>query len=95
MLNQRPIKITPNSNATKLTEADYINIRNQYSEGLKGSILTRMYKIGPARLEKILNNPLYIHGGNSLPTLITSFNKEHQENMKRLKKLSYNHNSIK
>ena len=79
---QQPL-VTPNSNATKLTDTDYVNIRKQYNEGLKVSVIRRMYRIGPARLNKILNNPRYIHGG-SIDHIKQS--REHRDILNKLKK---------
>ena len=57
-------KIMPKNSATKLTNEDYKNIRKFFNDGMQLQTILNSYRIGYQRLNRIVNNPNYLAGGN-------------------------------
>jgi hypothetical protein len=56
-------KKTPRSCATKLSDADYKDIRKFYNDGMHINTIRRTYRIGNERVNKIINDSSYLAGG--------------------------------
>jgi regulator of replication initiation timing len=80
------IKKTPISSATKLSLEDYKNIRKFYNDGMHINTILRTYKIGNARLKKIVTNPNYLPGGDRKTSSVVHFKVDEEHFKERLER---------